>query len=157
MLHMSEQVQHTEYEALSLIDKKLVDKAMNMTDFAYAPYSNFYVGAALVLTNGVILGGSNQENASYPLCMCGERVALYNAAANYPGVEIDTLAIVARNPEHPVDKPISPCGACRQVIAEFQKRQEKRIRIILKGEIGKVYIVKDMNALLPYSFDDSFL
>lgn len=154
---MSDQIKHIEYSELSLMDKMLIDKALEMTNHSYAPYSNFYVGAALVLENGVILGGCNQENASYPLCMCGERVALYNAAANYPKVAIDTLAIIARNPEKMVDKPISPCGACRQVIAEFQRRQDKPIRIILKGETGKALIINHIKELLPHMFDETFL
>ncbi len=154
---MSKSMNQTQYSELSLLDKSLVDKAVSMTDAAYAPYSGFLVGAAVQLKNGVVLGGCNQENASYPLCMCGERVALYNAAANYPNEPVDTLAIVARNPKNKLTQPVSPCGACRQVIAEYESRYGSGIRIILKGETDDVIIFDNIKELLPYGFDDTFL
>ena len=141
----------------SLLDQALVDKAVAMTDTAYAPYSGFLVGAAVQLNNGVVLGGCNQENASYPLCMCGERVALYNAAANYPHQSVVSLAIVARNPRKKLTQPVSPCGACRQVIAEYESRYGSEIRIILKGETDDVIIFDTIKGLLPYGFDGTFL
>lgn len=150
-------VKNRNYKELNDLDKALIDKAVSMTYTAYAPYSGFLVGAAAQLTNGVILGGSNQENASYPLCMCGERVALYNAAANYPEVSIDTLAIVARNPKKKLTQPVSPCGACRQVISEYESRYGSDIRIILKGETDDVIEFSTIKELLPYGFDDTFL
>ena len=149
-------IHHTSYQELSLLDKALIDKAVSMTDYAYAPYSGFLVGAAVQLSNGVVMGGCNQENASYPLCMCGERVALYSASAVHPNIGIDSLAIVARNPKNRVTKPISPCGACRQVIAEYESRSGVPIRIILKGETDPTVIINGIKALLPYGFDDSF-
>lgn len=154
---MMNSVKHTQYSELNLLDRTLVDKAVAMTDVAYAPYSGFLVGAAVQLRNGVVLGGCNQENASYPLCMCGERVALYNAAANYPNQSVDTLAIVARNPKKKLTQPVSPCGACRQVIAEYESRYGSDIRIILKGETDDVIIFDTIKELLPYGFDDTFL
>ena len=154
---MSNELQHTDYNSLSILDKALIDKAVEMTYHAHAPYSQFYVGAAVLLANGVILGGCNQENASYPLCMCGERIALYNAAANYPRIKVDSLAIVARNPDNPVNKPVTPCGACRQVIAEYEQIYGQNIRIILKGENDRAVIFDGINCLLPYGFDESFL
>lgn len=147
----------TQYQSLSLLDKSLVDKAVSMTDVAYAPYSGFLVGAAAQLSNGVVLGGCNQENASYPMCMCGERVALYNAAANYPSESVVTLAIVARNPKKKLTQPVSPCGACRQVIAEYESRYGSDIKIILKGETDDVIIFDSIKELLPFGFDDTFL
>lgn len=154
---MMNSVKHTQYSELNLLDRTLVDKAVAMTDVAYAPYSGFLVGAAVQLRNGVVLGGCNQENASYPLCMCGERVALYNASANYPNQSVDTLAIVARNPKKKLTQPVSPCGACRQVIAEYESRYGSDIRIILKGETDDVIIFDTIKELLPYGFDDTFL
>lgn len=148
---------HINYPDLSLLDKTLIDKAVAMTDAAYAPYSGFLVGAAAQLSNGVVLGGCNQENASYPLCMCGERVALYNAAANYPNESVVTLAIVARNPKKKLTQPVSPCGACRQVIAEYESRYKSDIRILLKGETDDIIAFKSIKELLPYGFDDTFL
>jgi len=150
-------VKHTNYQELNTLDKALIDKAVSMTDSAYAPYSGFLVGAAVQLENGVVLGGCNQENASYPLCMCGERVALYNAAANYPTIAVDTLAIVARNPKKKLTQPVSPCGACRQVIAEYESRYGTDIRILLKGETDEVIEFSSIKELLPYGFDDTFL
>lgn len=150
-------MKHTNYQELNTLDKALIDKAVSMTDSAYAPYSGFLVGAAVQLENGVVLGGCNQENASYPLCMCGERVALYNAAANYPTIAVDTLAIVARNPKKKLTQPVSPCGACRQVIAEYESRYGTDIRILLKGETDEVIEFSSIKELLPYGFDDTFL
>lgn len=146
-----------DYKSLNTLDKALIDKAVEMTNSSYAPYSGFLVGAAAQLSNGIVLGGSNQENASYPLCMCGERVALYNAAANYPNVSVVTLAIVARNPKKKLTQPVSPCGACRQVIAEYESRYGNDIRIILKGETDEIIEFETIKELLPYGFDDTFL
>ena len=154
---MTNSPKQSHYSQLNLLDKALADKAVAMTDVAYAPYSGFLVGAAAQLSNGVVLGGCNQENASYPLCMCGERVALYNAAANYPEHSVDTLAIVARNPKKKLMQPVSPCGACRQVIAEYESKYGSDIRIILKGETDDIIIFNTIKELLPYGFDDTFL
>jgi len=150
-------VNNLDYKSLNSLDKALIDKAVEMTNSSYAPYSGFLVGAAAQLSNGIVLGGSNQENASYPLCMCGERVALYNAAANYPNVSVVTLAIVARNPKKKLTQPVSPCGACRQVIAEYESRYGNDIRIILKGETDEIIEFETIKELLPYGFDDTFL
>ena len=154
---MRNSLNQSQYSQLNRLDQALVDKAVAMTDTAYAPYSGFLVGAAVQLNNGVVLGGCNQENASYPLCMCGERVALYNAAANYPHQSVVSLAIVARNPRKKLTQPVSPCGACRQVIAEYESRYGSDIRIILKGETDDVIIFDTIKELLPYGFDGTFL
>ena len=150
-------VTNRNYQELNLLDKTLIDKAVAMTYVAYAPYSGFLVGAAAQLANGVVLGGCNQENASYPLCMCGERVALYNAAANYPTEAVVTLAIVARNPKKKLLQPVSPCGACRQVIAEYESRYGSDIRIILKGETDDIIEFDSIKELLPYGFNHTYL
>ncbi|MBK9149607.1 MAG: cytidine deaminase [Saprospiraceae bacterium] len=142
---------------LSELDMALIGEAIKMLDFAYAPYSNFHVGAAARLTDGSIYTGTNQENASYPLCMCAERVALYNAAVHKPSTGVDALAIVVRNPHNPVMTPASPCGACRQVIAEFENRYNHPIRLLLKAESDVIFEFDNMSDLLPLGFNGSFL
>ena len=143
--------------SLSKADISILKAAQNALEYAYAPYSNFLVGAAARLDNGQIIIGANQENASYPLCMCGERVALYNASMSQPKVVIDALAIVARNKSLPLDKPVSPCGACRQVIQEYEQRQRSPIRILLKGDGDQVLVLNGIIEILPFSFDISYL
>ena len=109
-------------DELSSEDKQLMESAIDQLKNAYAPYSSFHVGASVRLTDGDTFVGCNQENASYPLCICGERVALYNAGANKPNVPIEALAITIKNMKARIEKPVSPCGACRQVISEFEFR-----------------------------------
>jgi len=128
-----------------------------MLNVAYAPYSNFYVGAAVLMEDGTVHKGCNQENASYPLCICGERVALYNAHVNAHGKKIKTLAIIAKNPSKKLDQPVSPCGACRQVIAEFEQKQSAPIEIFLQGESDEVYYLESNDKLLPYQFSSKVL
>ena len=142
---------------LSASDVEILEVASGMLDYAYAPYSGFHVGAAIRLADGKIYPGSNQENASYPLCMCGERVALYNASANSPGIAPETLAIVVRNPKKAVLIPASPCGACRQVISEYENRYGQPIRILLKAESDDVFELRSVAELLPLGFNDSYL
>lgn len=148
---------HSVPTTLTPEDRALISKAREQLDVAYAPYSNFYVGAALSLENGEILTGCNQENASYPLCTCGEHAAVVKAGTTYPGVKIEVLAIVAKNPKLPVEKPVTPCGACRQIIAEYEQRQGCPIRLLLQGESGNIYEFEGIAALLPLSFDRSYL
>ena len=142
---------------LSTPDNLLITLATKMLDHAYAPYSNFHVGSAARLTNGESFVGCNQENASYPLCMCGERVALYNAGANQPLIPVEALAIVVRNLKMPVLKPASPCGACRQVIYEFEMKHKHPIRILLKADGPEIYEIPSAADLLPLGFNDSYL
>jgi cytidine deaminase len=138
-------------------DAELLTQARTVTKQAYAPYSNFFVGAVAKLDNGETVSGTNQENASYPVGICAERVLLGNAATLYPGVSVDTLAISYDSKEVPSDHPISPCGMCRQALLEYETRTEKPIRLILAGQNGKVYIVKTVRFLLPFAFDSSEL
>ena len=142
---------------LAAEDKLLLDKAKQVRDTAYAPYSNFYVGAALLLENGEVVTGSNQENAAYPSGLCAERTAIFYAGARFPGVPIKTLVISCNSKNHKVDKPLSPCGGCRQVIAEYENRQKKRIRIVMAGESGKVLACDGIENLLPLMFKGEFL
>ncbi len=133
-------------------DAELLNTAKNVTKQAYAPYSNFFVGAVARLNNGQTVTGTNQENASYPVGICAERVLLGNAATLYPGVSIDTLAISYDSKEVPSDHPISPCGMCRQALLEYETRTEKPIRLILAGQKGKIYVVETVKYLLPFAF-----
>lgn len=138
---------------LNADDQALLAKAKEAGKNAYAPYSAFHVGAALKLENGVIVTGNNQENVAYPSGLCAERVAIFAAGANYPNVAVHTIAITCSSAKFAVNRPLSPCGACRQVIAEYERKAGKNIRIILGGESGAVYVVGSMKELLPLSFE----
>ncbi|REJ81165.1 MAG: cytidine deaminase [Bacteroidetes bacterium] len=145
----------TEFEnvnELSPDDQKLVEEARLSANKAYAPYSRFQVGAAVALENGKILRGNNQENASYPIGLCAERVAIFAAGANFPGVKISAIAVTASSDQFHIDKPITPCGACRQAIAEYEHRYHGPIRLILVGETGKVLVSDSIRSFLPYQF-----
>ena len=139
-------------EALREEDALLLSKARTTTVDAYAPYSHFRVGAAARLVNGEIITGSNQENASFPGGICAERTLLSVAAALYPGVAIGTLAISYDNEHGTSDRPIFPCGICRQSLQEFEQRTGKSIRLILGGMEGKIYIIPEASFLLPFGF-----
>ncbi len=133
-------------------DSFLLIEARSVTKFAYAPYSNFQVGAVAKLVNGEIVSGTNQENASYPAGICAERSLLSTAASNHPGIAIETMAVTYNNLKGESDTPVSPCGICRQCISEFQNRFKKPIRIILSGMRGKVQIIDNAGSLLPLAF-----
>ena len=146
----------TEFESraeLSAEDAQLVKLADEAGKKAYAPYSAFYVGAALRLENGTIVTGNNQENVAYPSGLCAERVAIFHAGATYPDIPVSAIAITCHSKKFAVNRPLSPCGACRQVIAETEKRYGKPIRIILAGETGGVYLAESIRELLPLSFE----
>lgn len=142
---------------LTSMEQTVMQKAIDMLKSVYAPYSGFFIGAAVLTDQGNIYGGCNQENASYPLCICGERVALYNAGANEPNTPIQLLAIVSHNPKNFIDEPISPCGACRQVISEFAMRHEQDFPILLKGDADMIYKLDSTSELLPFGFDSKYL
>jgi cytidine deaminase len=144
-------------EELSFQDKILFSKAIEARKNAYAPYSKFSVGASLLLENGLILTGSNQENAAYPSGMCAERVAIWNAASQYPNLKIQKIFISAKSTLHKVDRPVSPCGACRQAISEYEVKQANNIEIYFTGETGKIIKSNSINDLLPLAFDNSLL
>jgi len=137
---------------LNTTDAELLKAARDTTEFAYAPYSKFFVGAAAILANGKIITGTNQENASYPVCICAERVLLSAVASQYPGEPVHTMAISYKNNNGESSKPISPCGVCRQTLVEYQERTKTPIRIILSGMSGDVFIVENAKQLLPLSF-----
>lgn len=144
-------------EELSSADRQLVDEARKATQRSYAPYSRFSVGAAVRLVDGTVVTGNNQENAAYPSGLCAERTVLFWANAQYPQVAVDALAIAACNDAGELDVPITPCGACRQVILEVERRFGRKIRLILYGT-NRCYIVEEgMEALLPLCFSADFL
>jgi len=144
-------------EELDSESKYLVHKAKEATAHSYSPYSKFCVGSAIILEDGTLVSGANQENASYPLCMCAERVALYAAAAQYPGKKIMKMAVVAHKKNHKDLIPASSCGACRQVMLEFEQRQHKPIEVIML--LGEEKWIKCPSALslLPFGFDGKVL
>jgi cytidine deaminase len=135
----------------------LMEQAMEARLNAYAPYSQFLVGAAIALENGEVVTGSNQENASYPSGLCAERTAIYYAGAKYPGVAMKTMAIIAGSVKNKTTEPIPPCGACRQAIAEYEVKQEEAIELYFMGETGKVVKSNSLANLLPLVFDNSVL
>ncbi len=137
--------------------QQLMQDAVAIREKAYAPYSHFRVGAALLLDNDVVVTGNNQENAAYPSGMCAERVAIWAAGSQYPDNKVLKMAITARSEMHKLDQPIPPCGACRQAIAEYEVKQDKFIEIYFMGEIGKVYKSDSLHDLLPLIFDSSNL
>ena len=156
---MSEQKKYSfdfeEYNSindLSKEDAQLLRDAQNATKIAYAPYSNFLVGAMAMLTNGKKVAGSNQENASYPVGLCAERVLLSAASSIYPGVPIDTIAISYDGESVHSNRPISPCGICRQTLVEYETRFQHPIRLILGGKEGKIFIIPKASMLLPFGF-----
>ncbi len=136
---------------------ELVTTAERALEDAYAPYSNFYVGAAVLLDNGIIIKGSNFENASYPLCLCAERVALGSVHSQYPGATVKAIAVTAKNPKQPVTEPVAPCGACRQVLLEYEQKQGSPLQVIMFGESGKVIVCEASKQLLPMAFGHKFL
>lgn len=154
---------HFECEIYNSIDelsseiRSLINQAKLQLNRAYAPYSKFYVGAAVLTENGTIYTGCNQENASFPLCICAERVALYNAGSNEEKLNIKAIAITATNPAKPLDSVCTPCGACRQVIKEFELRQNKPFDIYLTSEDNEIIKVEGISVLLPDSFSPEAL
>lgn len=135
----------------------LLQHAIEIRKKAYAPYSKFRVGCALLLNNGKIVLGSNQENAAYPSGLCAERVAVFQAGAIYPEAKIITMAISAASDNNQTMTPIPPCGACRQSISEYEFRQNTPIEIYFMGETGEVYKSDSIKNLLPLTFDKNFL
>ena len=137
--------------------QSLMAEAIAVRKNAYAPYSKFRVGTALLLDNGKIVMGSNQENAAYPSGLCAERVAVFQAGAIYPDAKILKMAITAASDTNQTTAPIPPCGSCRQSIAEYEIKQEAPIEIYFMGEIGAIYKSDSLKNLLPFMFDKNFL
>lgn len=153
---MADKIQHVisldVYEKASQLaaeDQQLLSEAEKISASAYAPYSQFKVGAAVLLDNGKIISGNNQENAAYPSGLCAERVALFYAGAQHPQAHVKAIAIIC----HANSKdPVTPCGACRQVIAEYEQKQQKKIRIIMGVPGRRVFVASGIESLLPFMF-----
>ena len=143
-------------EELNEKDRILVEEAKKITKNSYAPYSNFKVGAAVLLENGKILTGTNQENAAYPSGLCAERVALFYANSEYPDVAVNAIAVAVKTNNNFLETPAPPCGSCRQVLLETETRFKTPIKVILAAD-KKVQIIENAKSLLPINFDDSFL
>lgn len=137
--------------------RQLMQEARKAKDGSYAPYSNFNVGAALLLNNGQVIHGSNQENASYPIGFCAERTALSAAASLASHEKIKSIAITCSSVHNPVKTPAAPCGICRQTIFEAECKHKQDIEVILMGETGEMYVFKSIKDLLPLHFDADFL
>lgn len=144
-------------EELNANDRDLMSAAVHARKKAYAPYSNFSVGASVLLANGEIIEGNNQENASYPSGLCAERVAVFYAGAKFPNVKIQTVAISAASATYDVSTPAAPCGNCRQAISEYEFKQNSSIKIILMGETGSVIVCDCLSDLLPLGFNSTYL
>lgn len=148
---------YSDASELPASQQELLTEAELALDKAYAPYSNFQVGAAVRLDNGDILSGANFENAAYPMCLCAERTTLAAVVSTQPEAIVKQMAIRVRNPEKPIPQPAAPCGACRQVLVETEAKQKGDIEILLQGETGPIYVISSAKVLLPFYFDESFL
>lgn len=137
--------------------QKLMLQAVKAREQAYAPYSKFTVGAAVLLDDNQIILGNNQENAAYPSGLCAERVAIFNAAANFPKANFNAIAISATPINKELANPVAPCGSCRQAISEYEFKQQTDIPIYFMGKIGQIIKANSIKDLLPLAFDKSFL
>jgi len=142
---------------LSENEQQLVENAKSALKTAYAPYSGFFVGSSVLLENGEIINGSNQENVAYPSGLCAERVALFYAGARYPNIKVKTIAVSVLSKNFEVNDVISPCGACRQVMAEYEEKQEEAIKVILHSPTDEVLIANTVEDLLPFMFKSPLL
>ena len=154
MKHRAITIRIAEYEQLDELSEEqanLVKRAIESAKHAYAPYSEFRVGAALILANGEIVTGNNQENAAYPSGICAERVAIFYAGANYPGIPVKMIAVTALKDGDLQEEPVSPCGGCRQVMLEKESQGKAPMEVILYGT-KKIQILKNATDLLPLPF-----
>jgi cytidine deaminase len=145
------------YDELTVTDQVLINKAKEILESAYSSYSGFAVGSSVLLDNGKTIEGSNQENVAYPSGLCAERVALFYASSKYPESMINTIAISASSKSFKIEDYISPCGACRQVMAEYEEKQKSKIRVLLHSPNDKVLISDSVEDLLPFVFRSPFL
>ncbi len=153
-LKLEIQIKECQLDELSDVDRNLVSQAIEATDASYAKYSQFHVGSCLMLSNGVIIRGCNQENAAFPAGICAERSAIFAAGAQYPDQAVRALAIAARDTQGELtQEPVSPCGTCRQVMIETETRFGQPIHIILYGQ-RRVYVVEGIRNLMPLSFTE---
>ena len=153
-LNIHPAIQRCEMEELTAQEQQLIHKAIEATNHSYAPHSHFHVGAALLLENGVVLPGCNQENAAFPAGLCAERSAIFAAGAQYPDATPLMIAIAARDTKGELTKePVSPCGTCRQVMIETETRYRHTLRILLYGQ-RYVYVMDGIRHLMPLSFSE---
>jgi len=146
-----------ELDDLDLESKYLIHKAKDATAHAYAPYSKFFVGAAVLFADGTVVTGTNQENAAYPSGMCAERVALYTASSQHPDKQITKMAVVARKKTGKDLVPVTSCGSCRQVMVEFEQRQERKFEVVMMGSDHHWIKAPSAESLLPFSFTNIHL
>jgi len=160
MIEKDLHIKYFEIDKINQLDKEkltLLKEAEEALQNAYSAYSGFSVGAAVRCADGRIVRGNNQENAAYPSGLCAERVAIFSAVSQVPDTIISQLAVTVRTPGRTVTEPVAPCGACRQVIAEYEHRQGSPIEIIFSSESGKTIIVNGIDSLLPFTFNSDFL
>jgi len=160
MIQKNRSFPYLEYESieeLSQSDRELMELARIAVDSAYAPYSHYKVGAAVRMKNGNIITGSNQENMAFPSGLCAERVALFAAVAANPGIPVMAIAVTSKSLQFPVNKPVTPCGSCRQAMIEYEMQQKQNIRIILQGDTGKIFVINSIESMLPLSFHENGL
>ena len=156
---MMEQKIETFFKVYELPDQlpdsihELMLQAIQIRKKAYAPYSGFKVGAALLLDNGQVILGTNQENAAYPSGLCAERTAVFAAGANYPEAKIIALAITATSDDVLNTEPVSPCGACRQSLLEYEVKQQQPFKVYFMGGTGRIVEVQSVKSLLPFAFE----
>lgn len=156
-LNISAKINICQYNELNELEKRMIEAAKEAATRAYAPYSEFRVGASVLLANNEIISGNNQENAAAPSGLCAERTALFYANSLYPNQAVDTIAIVAAHAEGDyTENPITPCGSCRQVILEAQNRFDRPIRLILYGK-REIYVVEKISDILPLAFGNEYL
>lgn len=151
--HIIEIEDYQGFDELNSQDRILLDKAQLACKSAYAPYSQFKVGAAVLLENGEIVTGNNQENAAYPSGLCAERVAMYYASANFPNIPMLAIAIAVESDQVKFIKPLAPCGSCRQVMAEYEHLYKLKMRVILSEPSGRVQIINGISDILPLTFN----
>jgi cytidine deaminase len=146
-------ISYTSQDDLPASDRALLQAATEAASKAYAPYSLFNVGAAVRLTNGHIVTGNNQENVAYPSGLCAERVALFYTSANFPDATVETIAITASTKAFKLNTAVTPCGSCRQVMAEIEKKQKHNIRVIMLGSDNTILVTESCRQLLPLMFE----
>jgi cytidine deaminase len=154
------EIQYTVFknrEELPAEDKMLIDKAKEISEAAYCPYSEFRVGVAVLLDNGAVFTANNQENAAYPQGLCAERIALFYAMAQYPNQKIKSIAVYGNPQNFELTHFISPCGGCRQVMLECDERGKEKMRILLSGAFGEVLLIEGVENLLPFQFSSKDL
>lgn len=153
-------IDYKEYDSTSDLEpeyKHLIEQASGACLNAYSPYSGFRVGAAVKCKDGRVVTGNNQENAAYPSGLCAERVAVFTASSQMPNTEISHIAITVKTLNGDITDPVAPCGACRQVIAEYEHRQGSKIIVIFSSESGKTVVIDGISSLLPFAFNSNFL